>query len=47
MKSFVVYWVIDDEEGGTFDLDAPNLETAYEMANAEWPDLIITSIVEA
>lgn len=44
MKTFLVYWT-DGEDSDVFELDAPNLESAYEIANAEWPELIITKVV--
>jgi len=53
MKTFIVYWYDnslverDPESRGEFELDAPNLETAYETANAEWPELTIMNIKQA
>jgi len=43
MKTFIVYWT-DAGDAGDFELDAPNLESAYEIANAEWPELSIIRI---
>jgi hypothetical protein len=44
VKTFLIYWIDDEGDSDVFELDAPNRESAYETANAEWPNLTIIRV---
>lgn len=45
MRDFMLVYSADGQTDEV-ELSAPNLETAYEIANAEWPDVSIIRIYE-